>query len=74
MSDATNGTPPVMVALGADLIREAIYGLMTGGQYASGMVFDIGHLNPFEPEMKADIARMEATAKALAEALPGGEA
>jgi hypothetical protein len=82
MNDATKDTPPVMVAVGADLIREAINCVEMGAnekQLAMRRHIDLWGSEGFGNRLsirsyEADIARMEATAKALAEALPGGAA
>jgi hypothetical protein len=87
MTDAHETTPqadapPVMVAIGADLIREAVECLKLGiTETRHGLRKHLEAYGPRFPrvrfvadEYEAEIARMEATAKALAEALPGGGA
>jgi len=72
MSDVTNYTPPVMVAIGADLIREAVKAISVGAKRTRKQIDDWGWYDDTAERIEAEIARMEATAKALAEALPGG--
>ena len=87
MSDTHDTTlqadaPPVMVAVGADLIREATSCIARGVELAQTTLNDLDEQwDRYSPRgviradaVKADIARMEATAKALTEALPGGAA
>jgi hypothetical protein len=72
-------TPHVMVAIGADLIREAIFHMEGACRYAKAVLDDhdehVGRETPCSKRVaettEAYIARMQATAKALAEALPG---
>jgi len=64
-------TPPVMVAIGADLIREAVECLKDGATHAKWELREYGWNAADKARIGAEIARMEATAKALAEALPG---
>jgi len=64
-------TPPVMVAIGADLIREAIEVIRAGNMHAQAHLAECGWNGVPTKSIEADIARMGATAKALAEALPG---
>jgi len=74
--------PPVMVAIGADLIREAVECLRIGLDHARGQLCEhdlaFGRTMPANNRtaraIESDIARMEEAAKALAEALPGGAA
>jgi hypothetical protein len=67
-------TPPVMVAIGADLIHEAINGLNDGIEHAQVLVCDGSWSSAEIARIEANIARMEATAKALGEAMPGSAA
>jgi hypothetical protein len=79
MNGATNDTPPVMVAIGADLIREAVNLLYIGASNARDELAAFSSIRKIysrrdriaSDSIESEIARMEATAKALAEALPG---